>query len=88
MYEASIERQFRAAHALRLADGQMEPMHAHDWHVTVTVAASQLDRALRQIDPFRRGERKGFAFLQESACRKVDDSSQVGCEEAGKMDGS
>lgn len=42
MYEVSVEREFCAAHALRL-NGQMETVHGHNWRVTVTVAGSELD---------------------------------------------
>ncbi|MEM8738450.1 MAG: 6-carboxytetrahydropterin synthase [Planctomycetota bacterium] len=43
MFEATIERVFSAAHALRLPSGQFEPMHGHDWRVAVTVASPKLD---------------------------------------------
>lgn len=43
MYEITIERVFSAAHALRLPDGSIEPMHGHNWQVQVTVSAAQLD---------------------------------------------
>lgn len=43
MYEATIEKRFSAAHALRLADGTFEPLHGHNWLVRVTVAAGDLD---------------------------------------------
>ncbi|MEM1107679.1 MAG: 6-carboxytetrahydropterin synthase [Planctomycetota bacterium] len=43
MYEATIESTFSAAHALRLPDGSLEPLHGHDWRVAVTVASAGLD---------------------------------------------
>ena len=43
MHEATIHRTFSAAHALRLPDGSLEPLHGHDWSVHVTVASEQLD---------------------------------------------
>lgn len=43
MYEATIEKTFSAAHALRLPDGTLEPLHGHDWRVAVTVASEGLD---------------------------------------------
>jgi len=43
MFEVSVEAQFSAAHRLRLADGAFEPLHGHDWHVTVTFAGEKLD---------------------------------------------
>ncbi|MEM1012830.1 MAG: 6-carboxytetrahydropterin synthase [Planctomycetota bacterium] len=34
----TISRTFCAAHQLRLADGSLEPVHGHNWHVRVVVA--------------------------------------------------
>jgi 6-pyruvoyltetrahydropterin/6-carboxytetrahydropterin synthase len=42
-YAITISRSFHATHALRLPDGSLEPVHAHDWPVRVTVAADTLD---------------------------------------------
>ena len=42
MYELIIERVFHACHALRL-DGELEPMHAHDWNVQARIARRDLD---------------------------------------------
>ncbi len=42
-YRATIETTFTASHALRLPDGSYEPIHSHDWQVTVTVRSDQLD---------------------------------------------
>ena len=43
MFEISTTRTFSAAHALRLYDGSLEPVHGHNWRVMVTVAAPKLD---------------------------------------------
>jgi 6-pyruvoyltetrahydropterin/6-carboxytetrahydropterin synthase len=43
MYEISIRRAFSAAHAIRLYDGSIEPVHGHNWSVVVTIAADALD---------------------------------------------
>lgn len=43
MYELSVQRVFSAAHALLLG-GRREPLHGHDWRVTVVVAGTKLDR--------------------------------------------
>ncbi len=43
MYEVSVEAVFSAAHQLRLYDGSLEPLHGHDWRVTVTFAGAELD---------------------------------------------
>lgn len=42
-FEIATVRRFAAAHALRLYDGSMEPVHGHNWRVRVAVAADQLD---------------------------------------------
>lgn len=42
MFELSIETEFCAAHAIVIG-GKREPVHGHNWRVTVTVAADQLD---------------------------------------------
>ncbi len=43
MYEISVETEFSAAHALAIG-GKREPVHGHNWHVTVTLAGPDLDR--------------------------------------------
>jgi len=42
MYEITVQAEFAAAHALVIA-GVREPIHGHNWHVTVTVAGEKLD---------------------------------------------
>ena len=42
-FEISTTRRFAAAHALRLYDGSVEPVHGHNWRVRVTVTAPALD---------------------------------------------
>jgi 6-pyruvoyltetrahydropterin/6-carboxytetrahydropterin synthase len=42
-FEIATTRRFCAAHALRLYDGSMEPIHGHNWRVQVRVSANQLD---------------------------------------------
>jgi 6-pyruvoyltetrahydropterin/6-carboxytetrahydropterin synthase len=43
MFEITTTRRFSAAHALRLYDGSLEPIHGHNWRVKVTVCAPKLD---------------------------------------------
>ena len=43
MYEITVETIFAAAHAIRLPDGSLEPVHGHNWPVKITVAADDLD---------------------------------------------
>ncbi len=42
-FSVTIARTFCAAHALRLADGSLEPVHGHNWHVRLTVARDDGD---------------------------------------------
>lgn len=46
-FEITVEGRFSAAHALRLGgrgEGSFtEPLHGHDWHVTVCIAGERLD---------------------------------------------
>ncbi len=42
-FQISVDRTFSAAHQLRLYDGALEPVHGHDWRVTVTVESAALD---------------------------------------------
>jgi 6-pyruvoyltetrahydropterin/6-carboxytetrahydropterin synthase len=42
-FEIRTVRTFSAAHQLRLYDGSLEPLHGHNWRISVTVSADQLD---------------------------------------------
>jgi len=42
-YLITTTRHFSAAHALRLYDQSMEPIHGHNWKIQVTVEAPRLD---------------------------------------------
>jgi len=42
MFELSVERTFCAAHAISIG-GRREPVHGHNWRVSVTVAGETLD---------------------------------------------
>ena len=42
-FQITTTRHFSAAHQLRLYDGSLEPVHGHNWRVSVTVAAEALD---------------------------------------------
>ena len=43
MHQITVQRVVSAAHAIRLYDGSLEPLHGHDWRIDVTVQAEQLD---------------------------------------------
>ena len=62
MFEISTTRTFSAAHALRLYDGSLEPVHGHNWRVRVTVAAAGLD-AIGVVMDFHELERLVDAIL-------------------------
>lgn len=42
MFELTIEREFAAAHAIMIR-GEREPVHGHNWRVTLTVGGDSLD---------------------------------------------
>jgi len=42
MYELTLRGEFCAAHAIVMR-GEREPVHGHNWRVTVTVAGAELD---------------------------------------------
>lgn len=50
MFEAVVEREFCAAHALRLPGGSLEPVHGHNWHVAVAVSRNGLDHLETVMD--------------------------------------
>ena len=43
MFEISVTRTFCASHQVRFANGVLEPMHGHNWTVTVSAGALQLN---------------------------------------------
>lgn len=43
MFQIAVEKSFNATHALQYAGGTVEPVHGHDWHVTITIETDQLD---------------------------------------------
>ena len=56
MYQITVQSTFSAAHALRLTDGTLEPVHGHDWRITVRVGCEQLD-SLQTVMDFHELER-------------------------------
>ena len=43
MFAITVETVFAASHAIRLADGSLEPLHGHNWRVVACVVSRQLD---------------------------------------------
>jgi len=44
MYEVRVQAAFSAAHQIQLHDGQLEPLHGHDWEVEAVFRGPALDR--------------------------------------------
>jgi len=42
-FEITINTTFAAAHAIRLPDGSLEPLHGHNWQTQLTVGCDELD---------------------------------------------
>ncbi|MEX0775525.1 MAG: 6-carboxytetrahydropterin synthase [Phycisphaeraceae bacterium] len=72
MYEISVTRVFAAAHAIRLPDGSLEPVHGHNWSVLVTVGASQLD-GIETVMDFHDLEKSLDATLAKANNRHLND---------------
>ena len=50
MFEITVQSSFTASHTIRLPDGSFEPIHAHKWLVTITIASDQLDEIETVMD--------------------------------------
>jgi len=53
LFSVSVEKHFWASHQLTLSDGSKEPLHQHNWVVTVDVNSSELN-SMGLIMDFRR----------------------------------
>lgn len=71
MYELSVEAEFCAAHAL-LIGGRREPLHGHNWRVTVTVAGPALDADGLLVD-FHAVERSLAGLLRPFRDRNLNE---------------
>jgi len=72
MFQIVITREFSAAHALKLPNGEMEPLHGHNWPVDVTIEAADLDE-LETVMDFHILERDLDAILKQLNNRNVND---------------
>ena len=72
MYAIEVITEFCAAHQLRLADGGVEPLHGHNWHVMVRVECSNLD-ALETVMDFHAIQRIVDQLVQPWASRNLND---------------
>lgn len=71
-FDITATRTFAAAHQLRLYDGSLEPLHGHNWRVTVTVGADRLD-AIGVVMDFHALERLIDAIVDPMHNRHLND---------------
>ena len=71
-FQIRTTRHFSAAHALRLYDQSMEPIHGHNWKVEVTVQAAGLD-SIGVVMDFHELERLVTAVIQPFHNRHLND---------------
>ncbi|HUU83066.1 MAG TPA: 6-carboxytetrahydropterin synthase [Phycisphaerae bacterium] len=50
MYRVTVRAEFSAAHRLRSADGEYEPLHDHDWTVEASFVGADLDATGMLVD--------------------------------------
>lgn len=50
MYQIQVDKVFSASHAIRLPDGSLEPLHGHNWPVSVVVQSQELDEIETVMD--------------------------------------
>jgi 6-pyruvoyltetrahydropterin/6-carboxytetrahydropterin synthase len=71
-FEIRITRTFCASHQVRMYDGQLEPLHGHNWDVTVSVGADNVDKAGFVVD-FHLLEQRLDAILGGLNSRHLND---------------
>ena len=50
MYQIQVDKVFSASHAIRLPDDSLEPLHGHNWPVSVVVQSQELDEIETVMD--------------------------------------
>src|SRR5262245_35997679 len=67
-YELTLRGEFSAAHQIRLYDGQLEPLHGHNWRVEIELTAERLDSIGVAADfvPLQRGLQAVLAGLHDT----------------------
>jgi 6-pyruvoyltetrahydropterin/6-carboxytetrahydropterin synthase len=50
MYEVCVSGGFAAAHQVRYSNGDLEPLHGHNWRVEVMVSCRDLDASGMVVD--------------------------------------
>jgi 6-pyruvoyltetrahydropterin/6-carboxytetrahydropterin synthase len=75
-FEVSTRREFSAAHQIRLHDGSLEPLHGHNWRVTVMVSSDKLDRIGFVMD-FHELERQIDEIVRPFHNRNLNELAQL-----------
>lgn len=78
MFEVEITRRFVATHQIVDAMGEWEPLHEHDWRVTVTYRGPRLDAQGLLVD---------FVAVEEDLRKALADLDEQNLNEVGAMSG-
>jgi 6-pyruvoyltetrahydropterin/6-carboxytetrahydropterin synthase len=76
-FEIRVTRTFCASHQVKLPGGGLEPIHGHNWNVTLTVAADALDASGFVVD-FHELERRLDAVVGPMNNRHLNDLPPFG----------
>ncbi|MCD4653766.1 6-carboxytetrahydropterin synthase QueD [bacterium] len=85
MFEITVEKEFAAAHRLREYDGNCENLHGHNWHIELTIGATELNSLglavdFREVRAWLNNAIKSFdhAYLNElEAFRDINPSCEI-----------
>ena len=77
MFTVSVTTSFCASHALTLPDSSVEPLHEHDWQVSVELAAQELNASGFVMD---------FHVLQAAIDKTIKPLNDVRLEDVGYFD--
>jgi len=79
MFEITVEKTFAAAHAIRLSETLVEPIHGHNWPLRVTVASEELD-AIETVMDFHDLEKTIDALIAQVHNRHLNEVPPFGTE--------
>lgn len=71
-FSVIVRATFCATHQIRLPDGQLEPLHGHDWQVRLIVSRPALDD-IGLVADFHHVERKLRAVVRELDQKNLND---------------
>lgn len=75
-YTVTVQRVISAAHAIRMPDGSVEPLHGHNWDVRVTVGRAELDSTGFVVD-FHELEKAVDRILSPLHNRNLNDVAEM-----------